>query len=155
MKRLLVILALVMALSSCAGPQVKTPDANFCTVAGIFQAGIDCATTNSGSISSLDFMEFVDFLEPQPERTCVQKPGFNVCASDQSKGKKVTLPARAGAIMESDDDLTAMKTALEQACVELKDRCVPEMKAIVAAVGAKLEAVRAALHPQAAKKKGL
>lgn len=35
---------------------------------------------------------------------------------------------RGGAICRSDEDFTKQKTALEQACALLKNRCTPEMK---------------------------
>lgn len=118
-----------LILISCAGPKIKSPNATPCTAAGRLWAGMDCAETNTGRISSLSYREAIDFLEPQPERECVPVPGFNVCADDQTKGVKVKLAARAGAITESDDDFTAQKNAFEQACVELKNRCTPEMRA--------------------------
>lgn len=103
-------------LSGCAG--VTTPNTRECTVAGIVQAGMDCAMTNTGEISEMTFEEMVEWLEPQPERV------------DPVTGK--TLPARAGAVCRSDDDFTRQKIALEQACELLKSRCTPELKAAIA-----------------------
>lgn len=90
----------------------------------------------------------IDFLEPQPERSCVPVPGFAVCADDQRTGVKVSLPARAGAVMEPDDDFTDLKTALEQACTELKDRCTTEIKTALA----KAKGARATIQAAAKEK---
>lgn len=60
----------------------------------------------------MGFQETIDWLEAQPERVV--------------NGK--TLPARAGAVCRSDEHFTAQKTALEQACALLKNRCTPEMQ---------------------------
>lgn len=122
-------IVLIFSLASCAGPNISTPNTTQCTAAGHLFLGTDCATTNTGAMSSLSYTEAIDFLEPQTERTCVPVPGFSVCSDNQSSGVKVKLAARAGAVSESDDDFTRQKTAFEQACVELKDRCTPEMKA--------------------------
>lgn len=101
-------------LSACG--TVKVKDSTECVIAGVFQAGMDCATTNSSQISEMDFEEMIEWLEAQPER-----PGPD--------GK--TLPARSGAVCRSDDDFTAQKVALEQACALLKNRCIPEVKAVI------------------------
>lgn len=118
-----------LALASCAGPTIKAPNATPCTAAGRLYLGLDCSEINTGKISSLSYQEGIDFLEPQGVRECVPVPGFSVCADDQSVGEAVKLEARAGAIIESDDDFTAQKSAFEQACEELHDRCTPEMRA--------------------------
>lgn len=116
-------------LVACAGPKIQAPNAVFCTASGHLFVGLDCAETNTGRISALSYLETIDFLEPQHERECVPVPGFNVCADNQDQGLKVKLPARAGAVMESDADFTAQKNAFEKACVELGNRCTPEMRA--------------------------
>lgn len=110
-------------LAGCAGPMIPIRDHKLCTVAGIFQAGMDCATDQTSTISELDFSAMVEFLEPQPERPDPNHPGQR-------------LPARAGAVCEPDDDFTDLKTALEQACVELKDRCTTQIKTALAKTGA-------------------
>lgn len=69
----------------------------------------------------MGFEEAIEWLEPQPERPDPKNPS-----------KK--LPARAGAVMRSDEDFTRYKIALEQACALLKDRCTPEMKETIASV---------------------
>ncbi len=132
------IAGITLLLVSCAGPKIKDPDTKVCTVAGIIGAGLDCATTNTGKISSMDFYQMVDFLEPQKERPDPDHPGQK-------------LPARAGAIIISDEDYTAKKEAFEQACVELKNRCTPQMKAAFTTPTANVDA----LLDRAKKKKGL
>ena len=93
-------------LASCA--RVPVPNARECVAAGLVTLGADCAETNTGKTSEMSFEEFMEWLEPQP-------------ATDKK-------PARAGAVCRSDEDFTKMKTALEQACALLKNRCTPEMK---------------------------
>lgn len=105
-------LAAALMLAGCKTVEIK--DTRECTVAGVFQAGFDCATTNSSEVSQMDLEQSIEWLEPQPERT------------DPVTKKK--LPARAGAICRSDEDFTAQKTQLEQACALLRDRCTPEIK---------------------------
>lgn len=124
-------------LLSCAGPQIQVKDHTLCTVAGIFQGGMDCATDESGKVSELTFPQMIDFLEPQAERPDPNHPGQK-------------LPARAGAVCEPDLDFTDLKTALEQACTELKDRCTTAIKDALA----KASAAQKAIHASA-KKKGL
>lgn len=103
-------------LSACA--TVKVKDTTECVIAGVFQAGMDCATTNSSQISEMDFEEMILWLEAQPERP-----------DPLNAGK--TLPSRAGAVCRSDEDFTAQKIALESACALLKNRCIPEVKAVI------------------------
>ena len=72
----------------------------------------------------LDFGELVDFLEPQPERTCVPVPGFNVCKSAPVDGVSPSiLPARGPALMVSSEDFKTLLNELQQACRELGKRC--------------------------------
>lgn len=110
-------------LAGCAGPTIPIHEHKLCSVAGILGAGMDCATDQTSTISELNFSAMVEFLEPQPERPDPNHPGQR-------------LPERAGAICEPDDDFTDFKTALEQACVELKDRCAPQIKTALAKAGA-------------------
>jgi hypothetical protein len=120
------IFALALVLASCKGPEIKVKAHTLCRAAAILPAGADCANDQTSKITPLSYREYIDFLEAQPERTCVPVPGMNVCADDQAHGVPVKLPARAPADAESDDDFTDIKTVLEQACAELKDRCSPE-----------------------------
>lgn len=101
MRLLLPTFVVFSFLAGCKS--ISVPDVRECSVAGIFQAGAICATTNSGKLSEMNVQEFIAWLEP--------------------------APGRAGAVCRSDEDFTKQKTALEQACVLLKDRCTPEMKA--------------------------
>ncbi len=61
-------------------------------------------------------------------------------------------PGRAGAVCRSDDDFTKMKTAIEQACALLKDRCTPEMRANIERIGSNTESL---IRNGASKKKKL
>ncbi len=124
-------LLISLLLIGCAGPQIPIHEHILCNVAGIFQAGMDCATDQTSTISELNFSQMIDFLEAQPERPDPDHPGK-------------TLPARAGAICEPDDDFTDLKTALEQACVELKDRCAPQIKTVLAKASAAQNRIHAA-----------
>jgi len=72
-------------------------------------------------MSEIDFEQMIEWLEPQPKRPDPKNPNK-------------TLPARAGAVMRSDEDFTRYKIALEQACALLNDRCTPEMKATIESV---------------------
>lgn len=101
----------LLYFSGCKTVPIK--NTRECVVAGVFQAGLDCATTNTSQVSQMDFEQMIVFLEPQGERL-------------NAAGKK--LPPRAGAVIRSDEDFTAQKTSLEQACALLRDRCTPEMK---------------------------
>lgn len=103
--------AILLYFSGCKTVEIK--NTRECVVAGVFQAGMDCATTNTSQISQMDFEQMIVFLEPQGERL-------------NAAGKK--LPPRAGAVCRSDDDFTSQKIALEQACVLLRDKCTPELK---------------------------
>lgn len=124
------IIFLMFILDACAGPQIPIADHKLCNVAGIFQAGLDCATDETSAISTMNFQQMVNFLEPQDERPDPDHPGQ-------------TLPARAGAIIISDIDFTDLKTALEQACVELKDRCTPTMQEALANAGSARKRINA------------
>ena len=86
-----------------------------CVASGSVLAGADCAETNTGRITQMDFEAFVEWLEPQNTRPDPDRPGE-------------MLPARAGAVCRSDEDFTAQKIAIEQACAILKKRCTPEMR---------------------------
>lgn len=103
--------AIVIFFWGCKTVPIK--NTRECVVAGVFQAGMDCATTNTSQTSQMDLEQMIVFLEPQGERL-------------NAAGKK--LPPRAGAVCRSDDDFTSQKTSLEQACALLRDRCTPELK---------------------------
>lgn len=80
------------------------------------------AETIGTATGEMSLSELIDFIEPQSERECAPIPGFSVCADDQS-GIKIRLPARGGAVLQSADDFNKNKTALEQACRLLGNRC--------------------------------
>jgi len=90
-------------LIACQKLEIKNQ--KVCTVAGIIQAGANCATTLSGEKSEMTYEEFIYFLEPQSDRS--------------------------GAMAQSADDYSETKVALEQACILLKNKCTYEMKRII------------------------
>jgi hypothetical protein len=108
--RWLALFALTANLACVTIPAVKK-----CSVAGTLSGGMDCANTQTGETSSLTLEETIEFLEPQLERHDPDHPGK-------------TLPARAGAVCQSAEDESKIKTALEQACRELGRRCSPEIR---------------------------
>ncbi len=118
-KALFLSLFVFMAFESAC---VTVPNVGACSVAGTLSAGAICAETLTDKKWEMTLDEFLDFLEPQPER---QDP------ADVSK----ILPARAGAICQSADDWNAMKTALEQACRELGSRCSYQVKQAIVSLG--------------------
>lgn len=139
----LFVLATLPSLFGC----VTISNTNSVSVSGKLSAGGIYAQTNSPVTGDLTFTEMMDFMEPQPERTCVpvghwvsadgkldtalhDGGGFvqdlTVCSHDQAHGPMVKLVARAGAIMQSTDDYSKNKTALEEACRELGKACTYE-----------------------------
>lgn len=110
---LAILLLILSLLTACKEIQIK--DAKDCTTAGIIQAGAECATTLSHQKTSMTYEEFVYFLEPQHEH----EENGNV------------IPKRGGAICRSVDDYINAKNALEQACIELKNRCTYELKSAI------------------------
>jgi len=93
-------------------------------------AGADCTHTLAAQTRELDIDEFIQFLEPQPERPDPDHPGQ-------------MLPARGGAMCQSADDWGKQKTALEQACKELGDRCTYEIRTMIRMIEAKIDALLA------------
>jgi hypothetical protein len=91
---------LILALSSCG---ITIKNARVCTVAGVIQAGADCAYLLSDQTEEMDYSEFMYFLEPQ-----FATP---------------TVPARGGAFCMSAMDWVQMKSSLEQACRRLGKKC--------------------------------
>lgn len=114
-----------LLLSACNATQIKVGNYTECTVAGVFQAGMDCAETNTSKISTKSPEQMIEFLEPQPARPDPENPGE-------------MLPARAGAVCRSDEDFTAQKTALEQACAALGKKCSTEIKSALRRMGQKV-----------------
>lgn len=90
-----------------------------CTVAGILQAGAECAETLTGKRSSMSYEEFIDFLEPRPQQG--------------------QIPAHGGAIVQSAEDYSKIKVALEQACIALNGNCTYELQETIKNVNSILE----------------
>lgn len=114
-------------LSACS--QIPVKETKVCGVAGVLQAGANCALTFSKipeKESQMTFEEFVEFLEPQPERVV--------------NGKK--LPARGAALCQSADDWNAHATALQQACEKLKSACTYEMRKQIESVTTNLASLQ-------------
>lgn len=108
-KKLLVPL-LGFLLSACAG--VTLPNTEACAVAGVLGAGANCAMTLSDKTREMDVLEFIQWLEPQKDR--------------------------GPAICQSSEDYEKIKTALEQACAILENRCTKEMIAALKNVDRRL-----------------
>ncbi len=106
-KHFLFLTLLVSALSSCVVIPVRTAY----TVAGEMDNGALCAKSNGQPCPDLSFDEFLDFLEPAEATE--------------------TAPARAGAVCVSFEDDQKQKTALEQACRSLGNRCSFETKQMI------------------------
>lgn len=125
--RLLAILSIAaLLLSGCKSIPIKNK--SYCAVAGVMQAGMNCAESLSTEKYELTFEEMIDFLEPQSER------------KDPKTGK--TLPARAGAICQSAEDATQSFTELDQACRALGSACSYEVKEVINKMGASLESTK-------------
>jgi hypothetical protein len=112
-----------LALSGCA---TTVPNTRVCAVAGVLTAGADCAHTLSDETESLTLEQFIDFLEPAPERPDPAHPGQ-------------VLPARGPAMCQSADDWGKAKTALEQLCEKAGSRCTYEMKQKLAEVAGRID----------------
>lgn len=93
-------------------------------------AGADCTHTLTPQTREMNLDQFIQFLEPQPERPDPDHPGQ-------------TLPARGGAMCQSSSDWGAQKTALEKACKELGSRCTYEIKKMIADIEAKIDGLMA------------
>ncbi len=126
MKKIFALAVLSLSLSACNG--VVLPNTTTCTSAGLVSAGGICSETLSDATHELNFEEFIDMLEAQPERTCVPVPGMPVCSHDQSTGTKVLMPERGPSIIVSSSDYEKQKTALDQACRILRGRCSAALK---------------------------
>lgn len=99
MRKSLLAISLSLIVSGC----VTVRDIRTCTVAGDLSAGGICSHTLSSQTEDLNFDEFLDFLEAQPELPGKFAHGAAVCMSAA--------------------DFNEMKTELEQACRELGKRC--------------------------------
>ena len=97
-----------LAVISCA--HVEVPNVKACAVAGSLTNGMDCVYTLSSETEEMSADEMIYFLEPDPE---LNKPA---------------------AICQASEDWNKIKTALEQACTQLKKRCSYEMKEAIKTV---------------------
>lgn len=127
-------LSLSLLLVSCA---VKVPDVKACATAGVFSAGADCVTTISGKHEELSFDQWLEFLEPQPEKNLPD-------------GKKV--PERGAAVCVSSDDWTALKTAIMKLCEKVGSWCKKEEQEKIEAVSANVEGLQAKVMAKKRKK---
>lgn len=116
--RLLSLFGLALLCSAC---NVVVPNVRICHVAGVLDAGSNCAETNTGTTSEMNFDETLDFLEAQPERPDPATPGQ-------------MLPARGAAACMSADDFGRLKTSIELACRMLGKRCTYEMRQAIAGI---------------------
>ena len=102
-----ILLSLWLITTSCSTVQI--PDTEFCAVAGVIYAGADCAHTIKDQPRSMSRDEFFDFLEP-----------------NETKG---------AALCQSATDAEKLKTALEQACKILGNKCTYEQKQALVSLG--------------------
>lgn len=103
LKKNTLLLLSIFFLGGCKH-KVSIPDVNGCAVKGNILNGAQCATMSSNKVTQLNMDEFIAFLSPDPAT------GYE------------------GAISYTVKDLTAIKTAMEQACNLLKKSCVKEMR---------------------------
>ncbi len=97
----------LLPLLFASGCKILIPDTRVCVVSGTLLNGADCAWTLSNQKESLNFDQFLDFLEASPEHTDPLDPTR-------------TIPAKGGALCVSADDWSRQKTALEQLCRKFK-----------------------------------
>jgi hypothetical protein len=90
----------MMVLQACGSVKIK--DTTHCAVAGVVDAGADCVTLISGQLTTLNFEELIDLLQPNDKR--------------------------GGAIITPIDDFIEIKKELETACILLDNRCTKEIK---------------------------
>ncbi len=102
-----------LILTSCGS--VKLPNTRVCAVSGKLSAGADCVYTGEETKEEMTFTEFMDFLEAQD-------------AKPNPKDPSKMIPPHGAALCQSSEDYTKQKTALEQACRLLGNRCTPEIK---------------------------
>lgn len=93
LQKLLCLASLALTFNGCMTIQ----DARVCTVAGTLDAGGICSHMTTSETEDLDFVSFLDFLQPNS--------------------------AKAGAICMSADDWAIKKIELETACRMLGKRC--------------------------------
>ncbi len=99
--RLINFFILAALTSGCVSTTI--PNIVGCHVAGVLDAGANCAENNTGRTRQIDLNQFLTFLEAQDERPDPDHPG-----------KK--LPPRAGAVCISAAHYAKIKTAEDKAC---------------------------------------
>jgi hypothetical protein len=115
---------------------VTVPNARGCSAGGSLARGAICGENLTDKKWDLTFAEYLDMLEPQEERDCVQVQGMTVCAEHPAAdATPAHLPKRAGAVCRSAEDDQAIHTALEQACRELGKACSYEIKKALKVAG--------------------
>lgn len=124
-KKLFLILFGLQA--SCSTIQI--PNSKICTPAGMMSAGADCAYTLDSKTEEMTLDEFLEFLEPKEE---VRDPVTNALIE----------PARGGALCTPASDFTAQKTALEQACAALGNKCSYEIKEAIQKVATNISSLQ-------------
>lgn len=92
--------------AACSKVEIRNTEA--CAVAGVFQAGANCAETQTAKTRRMNVAEFLDFLEPRQATETEKEKGPAVCLSSEH--------------------FNDTKTALEVACEMLKERCTYEMQ---------------------------
>lgn len=136
MRKLSLPLPLLLASSLGLGSSgcVTIQEGTTCAAQGHLSLGGICSHLISSDTFTLSFAEMVDFIDAQPDRTCVPVPGMKVCADDQTTGTAVDLPARGGAIITSAEDWGTLKTELETACREMGKGCSYAVKQSISAL---------------------
>jgi hypothetical protein len=90
----------------------------------VLSQGADCVTSLSGKHEELNLDQFIDFLEPQPEKI-------------NPDGTKT--PERGAAVCLSADDWIALKTAIQQLCEKVGSFCTKEVKQEIAQVNSNVD----------------
>lgn len=96
----------LLSLFGCMS--VRIPNTEVCAVSGRLAMGANCANTLTDQTRQLNLGEFIDFLEPRVSPT-----------GDVVKGPALCM---------STVDFEKLKTAIEQACQLLEQRCTYEMQ---------------------------
>lgn len=120
---ILFVTMLLVSLSGCKEIEIKNSE--FCAVAGILAAGMDCANSLKPDTRSMDLDETIAWLEPSE-------------AVLDSNGKEV-VPARGAAICQSSNDFNENKTTLEIACRMLGKKCSYQLQQIIASMDSTIE----------------
>ena len=100
----LLLVSLFALIVSCEDQKkkIEIPNLEICSVAGSMLMGANCAETLTDKTKEIDFDSLIEILEPNQKR--------------------------GGAMIISAHDFMLLKTALDSACVALKDRCADEVK---------------------------